>query len=114
MHEDKRQKMNQWQARLLITTMFYFPILEASDCGEASELSGYKAAVATMKLTTGGTYRAACSDDGWTAVQSRGQYGNPEDFFYRGWDEYVSGFGTAGMQNRSYRMLEGTAHNLVF
>ena len=54
------------------------------------------AAITTMKLTTGETYTAACSDDGWTAIQSRGQFGNPADFFYRGWNEYVTGFGTPG------------------
>ena len=37
-----------------------------------------------------------CLDDGWMVVQSRGQFGNPDDYFYRGWDEYVAGFGVPG------------------
>ena len=37
-----------------------------------------------------------CLDEGWTVIQSRGQFGNPTDYFYRGWDEYKQGFGTPG------------------
>ena len=37
-----------------------------------------------------------CTDDLWTVIQSRGQFGNPEDYFYRGWHEYEQGFGVPG------------------
>ena len=37
-----------------------------------------------------------CTEDGWTVIQSRGQFGNPIDYFFRGWDEYEKGFGTPG------------------
>ena len=50
-------------------------------------------------LITGGgdtPFEAACTSEGWTAIQSRGQFGNPVDYFYRGWDDYVEGFGTPG------------------
>jgi len=30
---------------------------------------------------------------GWTVVQRRGDFGNPEDYFYRGWNDYKFGFG---------------------
>ncbi|XP_064471305.1 techylectin-5A-like [Ornithodoros turicata] len=30
---------------------------------------------------------------GWTVIQRRGQFGNPQDYFYRKWDDYVKGFG---------------------
>ena len=30
---------------------------------------------------------------GWTVLQNRGDFGNPEDFFYRGWNDYEGGFG---------------------
>lgn len=29
-------------------------------------------------------------------IQRRGQFGNPIEYFYRNWDEYVSGFGEQG------------------
>ena len=37
-----------------------------------------------------------CMADGWTVIQSRGQYGNGEDYFYNTWAEYKAGFGTPG------------------
>ena len=37
-----------------------------------------------------------CTSDGWTVIQSRGQFGNSPDFFYKNWEEYKKGFGEAG------------------
>ena len=38
-----------------------------------------------------------CTNDGWTVIQSRGQFGNPPDYFSKKlWSEYVAGFGTPG------------------
>jgi len=34
-----------------------------------------------------------CKADGWTVIQSRGQFGNPKEYFAKTWAEYVSGFG---------------------
>ena len=39
-----------------------------------------------------------CTPDGWTVIQSRGQFNNPKDFFYKTWSEYVAGFGTIGQK----------------
>ena len=56
-------------------------------------------------LYESGVYRIAldqqnttvyCDAGGWTVVQSRGQFGNPIDYFYRGWEEYLEGFGQPG------------------
>ena len=33
-------------------------------------------------------------------IQRRGQFGNPVDYFYRNWDEYVDGFGETGEKRR--------------
>ena len=33
---------------------------------------------------------------GWTVLQSRGDFGNPEDYFYRSWNDYENGFGEPG------------------
>ena len=44
------------------------------------------------------SYEVWCSGDGWTVIQSRGQFGNPEEYFYRGWAEYVAGFGVPGKE----------------
>jgi len=38
-----------------------------------------------------------CTDDGWTVIQSRGQFNNPKDFFsLKLWNDYKYGFGTPG------------------
>jgi hypothetical protein len=38
-----------------------------------------------------------CTDDGWTVIQSRGQFNNPKDFFSsKLWYDYKHGFGTPG------------------
>ena len=39
---------------------------------------------------------ALCVDDGWTVIQSRGQFGNAENYFNRSFQEYVNGFGETG------------------
>ena len=39
---------------------------------------------------------AYCLEEGWTVVQSRGQYGNPTNYFYKTWTEYKDGFGKPG------------------
>ena len=40
------------------------------------------------------SYKTFYSDEGgWTVLQNRGDFGNPEDYFYKGWDEYENGFG---------------------
>ena len=42
------------------------------------------------------TVKVACLASGWTVFQSRGQYGNPADYFFKGWSDYETGFGTPG------------------
>ena len=41
-------------------------------------------------------FDTTCLEGGWLVIQTRGQFGNPEDYFLRGWDEYVAGFGVPG------------------
>ena len=33
---------------------------------------------------------------GWTVIQSRGQFGNPPDYFSKDWANYKAGFGVPG------------------
>ena len=39
---------------------------------------------------------AFCLESGYTVIQSRGQFGNPKDYFLKKWLEYEIGFGTPG------------------
>ncbi len=38
-------------------------------------------------------------DDGWTVIQSRGQFGNPVDYFHRNFKSYQDGFGVPGKES---------------
>ncbi len=38
-----------------------------------------------------------CAKNGWTVFQSRGQFGNPENYFVRNWNEFEAGFGVPGL-----------------
>ena len=37
-----------------------------------------------------------CLEGGWTTIQHRGQYGNPQNYFAKNWVEYEEGFGNPG------------------
>ena len=67
------------------------------DCSNARDQMGsnYKAGLHTINIT-GRMVGVRCDEDGWTVMQARGQYGNPATFFYRGWKDYVEGFGDIG------------------
>ena len=64
------------------------------DCSDVKQSFGdaYQAGVYELDNEKG----VYCDPDGWTVIQSRGQFGNPVDFFYRDWAEYLRGFGTPG------------------
>lgn len=42
------------------------------------------------------TVRMNCDEDGWSVIQSRGQFGNLENYFVRPWTAFVNGFGVPG------------------
>ena len=59
-------------------------------------------------------FEAYCLEEGWTVVQSRGQFDNPPDFFLKVWQEYVEGFGAlgklycskaSGLKNKTFKIL---------
>ena len=50
----------------------------------------------TLQPTNQSLFKAYCLEYGWTVIQSRGQYGNAEDYFLKNWEDYVKGFGEPG------------------
>ncbi len=80
-------------------TLFYNFILNTlvtDDCGYYYEHLNQTGGVKTI-LIHGQLVQTYCTEDGWTVIQSRGQFGNPKDFFSaKLWTDYVAGFGTPG------------------
>ena len=67
------------------------------DCGDYYDLVNYAPGLKTLDINADGTLvEVFCDDDGWTVIQSRGQFGNPIDLFYRNFQAYMRGFGIAG------------------
>ena len=59
-----------------------------------------KSIVVAQDICPGGiaSYAESCYEEPcWIVIQSRGQFGNPIKYFYRGWEEYANGFGEPGM-----------------
>ena len=69
------------------------------DCYELNLKRGiYSNGVQAIQVDPQTLVDAYCLEDGWTVIQSRGQYGNPKDFFYKNWESYKAGFGTPGIK----------------
>ena len=66
-----------------------------TDCSGVSGTPG----VYSIQVDHDNSVQAACLEGGWTVIQSRGQYGNPSDYFNKGWAEYKAGFGTPGKEH---------------
>ena len=70
------------------------------DCSDLYARPGYYPGVKPLGMNPENksvAVHVACDAEGWTVIQSRGQFGSPVDYFLRGWDEYVQGFGEPGM-----------------
>lgn len=50
----------------------------------------------TIAPTANVQIEAYCAENGWTVIQSRGNFGNTPDYFYKNWAQYQVGFGEAG------------------
>ena len=78
-------------------TLFYFSF---SDCEQAMLHSDFLPGVHNMTFEYLGmnrSYTGVCNGDGFTVFQSRGQFGNPVNYFtIKPWADYVAGFGTPG------------------
>jgi hypothetical protein len=69
------------------------------DCGEYYENLpiGYSLKGVKTIYINDRPVQTFCTEDGWTVIQSRGQFGYPKDFFSEKlWTDYVAGFGTPG------------------
>ena len=70
----------------------YFCVF-ATDC---STVTGPLPGVYYIQVDEYTAVKTLCLEGGWTVIQSRGQFENSADFFYKEWNEYKIGFGTPG------------------
>ena len=72
----------------------------ATDCSEVmtNEGSFYTPGVKSI-LINGQENKIYCDEKGWTVIQSRGQFGNDQGYFYRNWEAYIAPFGTPGEEH---------------
>ena len=71
-------------------------IILVADCYDVYKAKKSLPGIYTLQPDSHHTFNAHCLQDGWTVIQSRGQFGNPKDYFLRKWDAYVKGFGEPG------------------
>ena len=70
----------------------YVFLMVIADCSGVSGSPG----VYSIQVDPDNSVQAACLEGGWTVIQSRGFFGNPPDYFAKGWAEYKAGFGMPG------------------
>lgn len=70
-----------------------------ADCYDVHKAKKPLPGIYTLEPDSHHKFDAHCLEDGWTVIQSRGQFGNPKDYFLRKWDAYVKGFGEPGKEH---------------
>ena len=69
------------------------------DCQDFREKSSHSRPVTILVGDPKKPAKAYCTKDGWTVIQSRGQFGNPKDYFsVKQWQDYKNGFGEPGFE----------------
>ena len=67
-----------------------------TDCYDVHQQNKLLPGIYPIQVDAQTTVNVSCLASGWTVFQSRGQYGNPADYFFKGWSDYETGFGTPG------------------
>ena len=76
--------------------------MNLTDCYDVHQQNKPLPGVYPIQVDTQTTVNVSCLASGWTVFQSRGQYGNPADYFFKGWSDYETGFGTPGKILHTY------------
>jgi hypothetical protein len=67
----------------------HLPSLRETACVDVKAVKGGSFAAGVHTITPGSyATNVQCDADGWTVIQSRGQFGNPQDFFFKDWAMY--------------------------
>ena len=91
----------QNEAAIEVTCNFYNEsyvetVYKHATCLDVFEANEELPGIYTLHPNSNTSFQAMCLENGWTAIQARGQFGNPGDYFLKGWDSYVQGFGELG------------------
>ena len=73
-----------------------------TDCYDVHQQNKPLPGVYPIQVDAQTTVNVSCLASGWTVFQSRGQYGNPTDYFFKGWSDYEAGFGEPGKIHTIY------------
>ena len=84
------------QSKIASGTINFVKTFTDSDCYEVKQTGQPLPGVYTLRVDSGITVAAYCEVDGWTIIQSRGQFNNANDYFYKTWQQYQVGFGVPG------------------
>ena len=89
----------KWTKGELIIINFIINIFISVDCQDYLEQSSNSEPTVISVGDALNSGKAFCPGDGWTVIQSRGQFGNPQDYFsVKTWEDYKNGFGEPGFR----------------
>ena len=90
-------KLRSVERKMTFIPEFGFSIYVYADCYEVHNKGGELPGFYIIQTGPNRVYtRVHCLEEGWTVIQSRGPFGNSRDYFLKGWEHYLSGFGVAG------------------
>jgi len=73
--------------------------LSFTDCYDVKEAGLSLPGTYELQIHPDTKVEAFCEVNGWTVIQSRGQYGNAKDYFFKNWNAYKDGFGVPGKEH---------------
>ena len=94
------QKLWQENSVVLITGLFlllaFIISFSVTDCYDVKENGFNLPGIYELEIDSSTKVKAFCDVQGYTVIQSRGQFGNPKDYFNKNWNDYKMGFGEPG------------------
>jgi len=73
--------------------------ISVTDCYDVKENGFNLPGIYELEIDSSTKVKAFCDVQGYTVIQSRGQFGNPKDYFSGNWNKYKMGFGVPGKEH---------------
>ena len=74
----------------------FFLQFAVTDCYDVKQSGKPLPGVYEIGVDSETSVKVQCDQQGYTVIQSRGQFGNPKDYFSGNWSKYKIGFGEPG------------------